>query len=61
MYFYSKGKLKHTVSKEAFNIDGLGKKVVEQFDLNLIRKPSDIFKLDYNKIKKLEGWRTFDK
>ena len=55
--FIAKEKLKHLVSKEAFNIDGLGKKVIEQFwDLSLIRKPSDIFKLDYNKIKKLEGW-----
>ena len=55
--FTAKEKLKHIVSKEAFNIDGLGKKVIEQFwDLNLIRKPSDIFELDYNKIKKLEGW-----
>ena len=50
-------KLKHIVSKEAFNIDGLGKKVIEQFwDLKLIRTPSDVFKLDYEKIKKLEGW-----
>ena len=55
--FTAKEKLKHIVSKEAFNIDGLGKKVIEQFwDLNLIRKPSDIFNLDYNKIKTLEGW-----
>ena len=55
--FTAKEKLKHIVSKEAFNIDGLGKKVIEQFwDLNLIREPSDIFDLDYSKIKKLEGW-----
>ena len=55
--FIAKEKLKHIVSKEAFNIDGLGKKVVEQFwNLKLIRKPSDIFKLNYNKIEKLEGW-----
>ena len=55
--FTAKEKLKHIVSKEAFNIDGLGKKVIEQFwDLNLIKEPSDIFKLNYNKIKKLEGW-----
>ena len=55
--FTAKEKLKHIVSKEAFNIDGLGKKVIEQFwDLNLIKEPSDIFRLDYNKIKKLEGW-----
>ena len=39
------------------NIDGLGKKVVENFwDLNLIRFPQDIYKLDYNKISNLEGW-----
>ena len=50
-------KLKHIVSKEAFNIDGLGKKVIEQFwEIKLIKKPSDIFKLNYNKIKELEGW-----
>ena len=50
-------KLKHFVSKEAFNIDGLGKKIVETFwNLKLIKFPQDIFKLDYNKIEKLEGW-----
>ncbi len=55
--FTAREKLKHVVSKEAFNIDGLGKKVVEQFwDLKLIIEPSDIFNLNYNKIKKLEGW-----
>ena len=55
--FIAKEKLKHLVSKEAFNIDGLGKKVIEQFwDLKLIKEPSDIFKLDFNKIEKLEGW-----
>ena len=55
--FIAKEKLKHLVSKDAFNIDGLGKKVIELFwDLNLIKKPSDIFELKYNNIKKLEGW-----
>ncbi len=50
-------KLKHFVSKEAFNIDGLGKKIVEGFwKIKLIKFPQDIFKLDYNKIEKLEGW-----
>ncbi len=50
-------KIKHFVSKEALNIDGLGKKVVEKFwDLRLIKMPQDIFRLDYNKIKNLEGW-----
>ena len=50
-------KLKHFVSKEAFNIDGFGKKIVENFwKLKLIKYPQDIFNLDYNKIKKLDGW-----
>jgi len=50
-------KVKHFVSKEALNIDGLGKKVVEKFwDLKFIRLPQDIFKLDYNRLEKLEGW-----
>ena len=53
----AKERLKHFVSKEAFNIDGLGKKIVEKFwDLKLIRLPQDIFKLDYSKIEGLEGW-----
>ena len=55
--FIAKEKLKHLVTKEAFNIDGLGKKVIDQFwDLKFIKEPSDIFKLDYKKIKNLEGW-----
>ena len=50
-------KIKHFVSKEAFNIDGLGKKIIENFwNLSLIKVPQDIFNLDYNKIEKLEGW-----
>ncbi len=53
----AKEKLKHFVSKEAFNIDGFGKKIVEKFwELNLIKLPQDIFKLDYNRIEKLDGW-----
>ncbi len=55
--FIAKEKLKHFVSKEAFNIDGFGKKVVEQFwELKLVNEPSHIFKLNYNKLYKLEGW-----
>ena len=50
-------KIKHFVSKEAFNIEGLGKKIVENFwNLKLIKFPHDIFKLDFNKIENLEGW-----
>ncbi len=50
-------KIKHFVSKEALNIDGLGKKIIENFwNLRLINLPQDIFNLDYNEIEKLEGW-----
>ena len=55
--YIAREKLKHIVSKEAFNIEGLGKKVIDQFfDLNLIKEPADIFKLDYEKIRNFEGW-----
>ncbi len=50
-------KLKHFVSKDAFNIDGFGKKIVEDFwNKKLIKYPQDIFRLDYNKIRSLDGW-----
>ena len=50
-------KIKHFVSKEAFNIDGFGKKIVENFwSLKLIKLPQDIFNLNYDKIETLEGW-----
>ena len=52
-------KIKHFVSKEAFNIEGFGKKIVENFwNLNLIKFPQDIFRLDFDKINKLDGWGT---
>jgi len=55
--FTAREKIKHIASKEAFNIEGLGKKVVDQFwNLELIKTPQDIFKLNFNKIKDLEGW-----
>jgi len=50
-------KLKHFVSKDALNIEGFGKKIVENFwKLNLIKFPQDIFNLDFKKIENLEGW-----
>ena len=50
-------KIKHFVSKEALNIEGFGKKIVQNFwDIKLVKLPQDIFTLDYNKIKLLEGW-----
>ena len=50
-------KIKHFVSKEAFNIEGFGKKIVENFwKLNLVRLPQSIFTLDYSVIESLDGW-----
>ncbi len=56
-------RLKHFVSRLAFDIDGLGAKIVEQFyEEGLIKSPADIFKLkDLNKtlqppIREREGW-----
>ncbi len=50
-------KIKHFVSKDAMNIEGFGKKIVENFwKLKLIRLPQDIFKLNFDKISKLDGW-----
>ena len=55
--FIAKEKLKHLVSKDALNIDGLGKKVIDQFwALDLIKEPSDIFNLNFKQIKELDGW-----
>ena len=53
----AKEKLKHFVSKEALNIDGFGKKIVENFwSLGLIKLPQDIFNLNYSKIENMDGW-----
>jgi len=50
-------RIKHFVSKDAFNIDGFGKKIVENFwNLKLVRLPHDIFKLNFDKIEELDGW-----
>ena len=50
-------KINHFVSKEALNIDGFGKKIVEKFwELKLIKLPQDIFNLNFKKIEGLDGW-----
>ena len=50
-------RLKHFVSKDALNIEGLGKKVVEKFwDLKFIKFTDDIFNLNYKRLSELDGW-----
>ena len=56
----NKERLKHFVSKEALDIDGLGDKNIELFyNLSWIKTPVDIFKLEEKHtfdILNLEGW-----
>lgn len=52
-------RIKHFVSRNALNIDGLGDKIVRQFfTLGWVKQPSDLFSLqDYkSELKELEGW-----
>ena len=59
-----KGQLIHFVSRNAFNIEGLGEKqIIELFDKNIIKEPADIFLINLEmkqeikaKILALEGW-----
>lgn len=45
------------VSKPAMDIEGFGKQIVERFyDLGWIRTMADVYRLDYDKIAKLEGF-----
>ncbi|MEM7236297.1 MAG: NAD-dependent DNA ligase LigA [Pseudomonadota bacterium] len=59
-------RLKHFVSRHAFDIDGLGTKQIETFwELGWIKEPADIFRLnerygdqgtEIKRLSKLEGW-----
>lgn len=52
-------RLKHFVSRNALNIEGLGDKILREFfELGWVQKPSDIFRLtDYEaELKPREGW-----
>ena len=56
----NKERLKHFVSKEGLDIEGLGQRNIELFyELGWIKSPVDIFKLEQNhrlEILNLEGW-----
>ena len=50
-------RLKHFVSRDAFDIEGLGAKHIAEFwEDGLIKKPGDIFRLDAAVIAEREGW-----
>jgi len=56
-------RLRHFVSRDAFDIEGLGTKIVQQFwDEELIRSPADLFTLEerdrtgLTRLKNREGW-----
>lgn len=53
-------RLKHFVSRNAFDIDGMGAKNVEAFfELGWVKSPGDIFRLENDHgdaIRKLDGW-----
>lgn len=52
-------RLKHFVSRRAFDIEGLGDKIIKEFwDERIIQKPGDIFRLEKHapELKKREGW-----
>jgi DNA ligase (NAD+) len=47
--------IKHFASRKAFDVDGLGDKIVEQLvDANIIKNPADLFRLDMPKLLSLD-------
>jgi DNA ligase (NAD+) len=50
-------RLRHFVSREAFDIEGLGEKNIEAFFADeIVRSPADLFKLKREKLAGREGW-----
>jgi DNA ligase (NAD+) len=50
-------RLKHFVSRDAFDVEGLGEKHITAFwEEKMIQTPGDIFRLDFDAIAKREGW-----
>ena len=50
-----KESMKHFASRKAFDIDGLGDKIIEQLvDQKLVKTPADFFKLEFIQISNLE-------
>jgi DNA ligase (NAD+) len=56
-YALEKEKIIHFVSKSAFDILGLGEKIIEKLlDNNLIQDPADLFKLKVGDLRRLPGF-----
>jgi DNA ligase (NAD+) len=50
-------RLKHFVSRDAFDIEGMGEKHIQSFwEDKLVREPADIFRLKADQIETREGW-----
>jgi DNA ligase (NAD+) len=50
-------RLRHFVSREAFDIEGLGEKHIAEFwEGGLLKTPADVFRLDPRRIAEREGW-----
>lgn len=56
-------RLRHFVSRDAFDIEGLGEKIIREFwDEGMVRRPGDIFRLrekdavSLTKLKNRHGW-----
>jgi DNA ligase (NAD+) len=53
-----KAKIEHFVSRKAMNIDSLGGKTIETFfDNKLIRDITDLYRLDFQRIRNLDGFK----
>ena len=51
------GRIEHFASRGAMDIEGLGEKTVAQFiELRLLSDIADIYALDYDRIRQIEGW-----
>ena len=51
------GRIEHFASRGAMDIEGLGEKTVAQFiELGLLADIADIYALDYDRIRQIEGW-----
>jgi DNA ligase (NAD+) len=53
-----KGRIEHFIHRKAMNIDSLGEKTIAQlYEKDLVRRPSDLYKLTVTDILKLDGFK----